>query len=413
MPGPGYYVIGKEEEAEVLDVIRSGYLFRYGDEADPAFRHKTKTLEQEVCGEFGSRHALAVTSGTAALIVALSAADIGPGDEVIVPGYTFIASMSSVIICGAVPVLAEIDESLTLDPVDVERKITERTKAILAVHMLGNPCDLTRLKAIADSRNIMLIEDAAQAFGATYGGQRVGTIGALGTFSFNIFKTINAGDGGMIVTDDEDLYTRAFAYHDQGHLPLRMSVEVGKRAIIGQNYRMNELTAAVVLAQFRKTNMILQRLRHLKSRFKRRIQGLEGVSYRRINDLEGECATLLTVLLPDRDSAAAAAERLGTTTVSQSGWHVYSNMEQILEKKTAIRRGCPFHSPCYPTDVEYRKGMLPQTDDILQRAVNISVGVVDKGLGSAFGVNISSDDSEVDRQAERFSTAVRKVLGGS
>lgn len=410
MPGPGYYMIGKEEEAEVLDVIRSGYLFRYGDDSDPVFRHKTKTLEQEVCKKFGLRYALAVTSGTSALIVALTAADIGPGDEVIVPGYTFIASMSSVIICGAVPVLAEIDESLTLDPEDVERKITGRTKAIMAVHMLGNPCDLTRLKSIADSHNIMLIEDAAQGFGAAYQGKPLGTIGAIGTYSFNIFKTINAGDGGMVVTGDEDLYTRAFAYHDQGHLPLRMSVEVGKRAIIGQNYRMNELTGAVVLAQFRKTDAILQKLRHLKNRFKTRIQDLKGISFRRINDQEGECATLLTVLLPDAKKAAAVADRLGTTTVSKSGWHVYSNMEQILEKKTATRRGCPFHSECYPTDVEYRKGMLPSTDDILQRAINISIGVVDRGLGAAFGVNIGSDDAEVDRQADRFSRIVEDVI---
>ena len=149
MPGPGFEWIGKEEEKEVLEVLRSRWLFRYGDEKDPAFKRKVKTLEEMVEQRFGIKHALAVTSGTSALITALSALGIGPGDEVIVPGYTFIASISSIIIARAVPVLAEIDESLTLDPQDVERRITPRTKAIMAVHMLGNPCNLDALRAIA------------------------------------------------------------------------------------------------------------------------------------------------------------------------------------------------------------------------------------------------------------------------
>jgi len=210
MPGPGFEWIGKEEEVEVLDVLRSRWLFRYGDEKNPAFKHKVKTLEQMVQDKFGVRHALAVSSGTAALVTSLSALGIGPGDEVIVPGYTFIASISSVIVARAVPVLAEVDQSLTLDVKDVESKITPRTKAIMAVHMLGNPCDLDKLIQLARKHNITLIEDAAQAFGASYKGRRVGTIGRIGIYSFNIFKTINAGDGGMVVTDDDELYFRAF-----------------------------------------------------------------------------------------------------------------------------------------------------------------------------------------------------------
>ena len=165
MPGPGYYWMGKEEEEELLQVIRAGYLFRYGDEQDPTFTHKVKDLEGQVIEHFGTKYALAVSSGTAALIVAMAAAGIGPGDEVIVPGYTFIACMSSVIANQAVPVLAEIDDSLTLDPSDVERQISPSTKAILAVHMIGNPCNLEALQKIADKHDLLLIEDAAQAFG--------------------------------------------------------------------------------------------------------------------------------------------------------------------------------------------------------------------------------------------------------
>jgi dTDP-4-amino-4,6-dideoxygalactose transaminase len=410
MPGPGFYWIGKEEEEELLSLIRSRYLFRYGDPKDPAFQHRVKNLEEEVARKFGVKHTLALSSGTAALITAMSAAGLGPGDEVIVPGYTFIASMTSVIICNAVPVLAEVDESLTLDPADVEARITPYTRAILAVHMLGNPCDLDRLAAIAKKHKLLLIEDTAQAFGGTYRGKRLGTIGQLGTYSFNFFKTINAGDGGMVVTDDGELYEKAFGYHDQGHLPLRMGVEVGKRSVIGQDYRMSELAAAVLLAQFRKLDAIIERLTALKTRFKNRLQGLEGLEFRRLYDPQGECHTLLTVFLPDRRSADAVADRLGTTTVAHSGWHVYNNMENILGMKTINPKNNPLKHPLYKGKAEYRKGMLPRTDALLERAINISVGVVDRGLGSAFGINLTSTDEEVDRQAETFRKTVEQIV---
>ncbi len=410
MPGPGYYWIGKEEEEEVISLIRSRYLFRYGDPKDPAFKHRVKSLEEEVSKKFGAKYALALSSGTAALNTALSAAGIGPGDEVIVPGYTFIASMSAIITCNAVPILAEVDDSLTLDPDDVEARITPYTRAILPVHMIGNPSDLDRLAAIARKHKLLLIEDTAQAFGGFYHGKRLGTIGQIGTYSFNIFKTINAGDGGMVVTDDEELYQKAFGYHDQGHLPLRMGVEVGKRSVIGMNFRMNELSAAVLLAQFRKLDAIIERLTALKTRFKKQIQGVKGLEFRRLNDPEGECHTLLTVFLPDRKSADAVAEKLGTLTVAHSGWHVYNNMENILGMKTINPKNNPVKHPLYKGKAEYRKGMLPKTDRLLERAINISVGVVDRGLGSAFGINMESSDAEVDAQAATFRKTVEQVL---
>ena len=410
MPGPGYYWMGKEEEEELLDVIRGHYLFRYGSEKDAGFRHKVKTLEEEIIAGFGCKYALAVSSGTAALIVAMAAAGIGPGDEVIVPGYTFIASMSSVIANTAVPVLAEVDESLTLDPEDVERRITPYTKAILAVHMIGNPCHLDTLQKIADRHKLLLIEDAAQAFGGSYRGKRLGTIGPLGAYSFNIFKVINAGDGGMVVTADEDTYKKAFAFHDQGHFPLRTGVEVGNRSIIGWNFRMTELTAAVLLAQFRKLEGMLARLKALKTRFKDQIRGLKGIEFRTINDTEGDCGTILTVFLPDKKAADAVAEKLATLTVAHSGWHVYNNMEQILGMKTIHPKSNPLKNPYYKGSATYRKGMLPQTDRLLERAINISVGVVDAGLGAAFGISLDSSDEEVDRRAQQFRQAVQEVL---
>jgi dTDP-4-amino-4,6-dideoxygalactose transaminase len=409
MPGPGYYWSGEEEEREVLEVIRGGHLFRYGSPDDPSFKHKVIDLEESVKAQFGVNYALAVSSGTAALVVSMVAAGIGPGDEVICPGYTFIASMSAIIFTGAVPVLAEIDDSLTLDPRDVEKKISPKTKAILAVHMIGNPCDLDDLKAIAKKHKLLLIEDAAQAFGGRYKGKALGTIGDIGIYSFNIYKTINAGDGGMVVTNNEEMYNTAFSYHDQGHMPLRMGIEIGKRSIIGLNFRMNELTGAYVLAQFRKLDHLLAGLHRVKDAYKKRLENKPGIAFRRLNDPAGECATLLTVLLPSKEIAAKVCAELGTKTVSQSGWHVYNLMEQILEKKQ-LNAGPPYRSTEFPTDVEYHAGMLPKTDDLLSRAINISIGVIDAGLGSGFGVNPHSTEEEIAEKAEKFIAAVAKHL---
>ena len=408
MPGPGMELIGEEEKRELLEVLDAGYLFRYGSPDDPAFKAKVYHLEQRVAEMAGVNHAVAVNSGTTALLVALSGLGIGPGDEVIVPGYTFIASMSAVVYARAIPILAEIDETLNLDPADVRRKITPRTRAIVAVHMLGNPARMDELLAIAKEHDLWLIEDAAQAFGATYKGRFAGSMGDVGAYSFNIFKTITAGDGGMVVTDDEAVYRRCFGFHDQGHSPLRMGVEVGNRPFFGLDFRMTELTAAVLLAQVRKLGRIKKHLHANKSRLKAAISDIPGLAFREITDPEGECATLLTVLWPSEDVAQEAARRLGTKVIAESGWHVYSNMEQVLEKRTVTAEGCPFTCPYYTGgEVKYWKGMLPRTDDLLSRAMNISIGVSDAGLGSGFGVTMSDGFDVVDRKAEAF----RRVAG--
>lgn len=405
--------IGEDEKRELLEVLEAGYLFRYGSADNPAFKAKVYQLEEEVARMAGVRHAVAVNSGTSALWVALAGLGVGPGDEVIVPGYTFIASMSSVIYARAIPILAEIDRTLNLDPEDVRAKITPRTKAIMAVHMLGNPARLDELRAIADAHALLLIEDCAQAFGASYKGRRVGSIGHAGTFSFNIFKTITAGEGGMVITDDEASYRRFFGLHDQGHSPLRTGAEVGQRPFVGLDFRMTELSGAVLLAQLRKLEPMLARLRANKARFKSAIGDIPGLEFREITDAEGECATVLTIILPTREAARALARGLGTPVVADSGWHVYSNMEQILQKRTATAEGCPFTCPYYKGgEVRYEKGMLPKTDDLLSRAINLSIGVSDAGLGAAFGVTARDGEDAVDRKVEAFRRAAREYLGG-
>ncbi len=394
MGGPGAHWIDEDEKRAVEEVLESGYLFRYGDLENPYFLHKTRTFEEEFAEYCGVRHALATSSGTGSLLVSLLAMGLKPGDEVIVPAYTFVATYSAVFFAGLVPVLAEIDDSLTLDPNDIERRITPRTKAILPVHMLGNACDMDAIMDIAGRHGLLVLEDACQAGGGSYRGRKLGSIGHMGAFSLNIFKTITAGDGGVVVSDDPTLYENAFAAHDQGHRPLRTGVEVGNRNILGLNFRVNELFGALALTQLHKLDRILATLRAKKSRLKGLLNGMSGFRFRRLNDPDGDCATLCTVLFDTAIQAATASRLLGTKTVDQSGWHVYANMEHIGHRLASL--GLP-----------HGKGAYPQTDDILSRAVNLSVGVVDGGLGSGFGINIHSADEEIEAVAQRFREACK------
>jgi dTDP-4-amino-4,6-dideoxygalactose transaminase len=396
MPGPGSFWIGEEEKNQVLEVLATGRLSRYGDLNDPKFTHKVFSLEQEFAKYVGVPYALATSSGTSALMCCLLAVGLKPGDEVIVPAYTFVATYSAAAFLGLTPILCEIDDSLTIDPEDIERRITPKTRAIMPVHMLGNPCDMDAILAVAAKHKLLVIEDACQAAGASYRGRMVGSIGDMGGFSLNVYKTISAGDGGLVTTRSEARYRIAFGVHDQGHSPQRAGSEVGSRSVLGLNFRMNELTGAVALAQLRKIDTITATLRKKKNQFKERIAGIPGIYFRKLNDPEGECGTLLTVLFDDAGRAAVVASALGTKTVDKSGWHVYSNME---------------HVTCFLKEhgLPHGKGAYPRTDNILSRAINLSVGVVDAGLGSAFGININSSDAEIASAAQQFRAACGTV----
>ena len=394
MPGPGSYLVGKEEIKELMDVMESGHLFRYGDLNDPDFKHKVHTLEEEFAEYSGVPYAFATSSGTSSLLISLFALGAKPGDEVIVPAYTFVASYSAIIFAGFIPVLAEIDESLTLDPKDVEARITSKTRAIMPVHMLGNPCKMNEIMDIAERHKLVVIEDCCQAAGASYQGKKVGTMGLTGAFSLNVFKTITAGDGGMIITRDQELYENMFAIHDQGHTPSRTGVQVGSRFILGLNFRANEVTGAVALAQLRKIDMICSMLQEKKKQFKELISAAEGFRFRTLNDAEGAIATVCTVIFDSKEKADAVCKTLGTDTVDHSGWHVYANMEHILHYLNEIGR-------------PVTKGSFPKTDDILSRSINISIGVVDGGLGAGWGLNIHSTDEEIKQKAEAFMKACK------
>ncbi len=396
MPGPGSFWIGEEEKKEVLEVLDGGRLSRYGDLGDPRFQRKVLRFEEEFAAYIGVGHAVATSAGTAALFLAYLACGLKPGDEVIIPTYGFVATYTAAIFAGLVPVPAEIDDSLTLDPEDVKRRITPRTKAIVPVHMLGNPAEMAVLGPIAQRHGLVLIEDGCQAAGAIYHGRKAGSFGAAAAFSLNIYKTITAGDGGILVTDDPALRGRAFALHDQGYLPAGGATTMAADTILGMNFRMNELTGAVARAQLRKLDRITATLRAKKQRLKELIGPLQGCRYRRLSDAQGECGTLCTVIFDRAAQAAAVAAALGTTTVAQSGWHVLANMDHVNRHLRSVG------VPCGP-------GAYPRTDDLLARSINLSVGVIDAGLGAAFGIDINAGEAQIEAAAAKFRAACREA----
>jgi len=392
MPGPGAYWVGEEETKEVMDVLSSGHLSRYGDLSDPRFKQKVLTFEKEFARFCGVSHCQATSSGTSSLMICLRTLGIGPGDEVIVPCYGFVASYGAMIFQGIVPVLAEIDDSLCIDPNDIEARITPRTKAIMPIHMLGNPCRIDLVLEIAQRHGLTVIEDACQACGASYRGRKVGSFGRMAGFSLNVFKTITAGDGGMLVTDDPDLFVKAFGMQDQGFKPKGAGLHIVEPSVLGLNFRMNEVTGAVALAQLRKLDRITSTLRSKKRLLKDAIGELKDAHYRQIHDPDGECGTLLAVIFDDPKRASRIAAEVGTDTVDRSGWHVYSNMDHVNRHLKEI--GQP-----------YGKGAYPKSDDILERSIALSVGVVDPGLGAAFGININSTEGEIHSVARAFRQA--------
>lgn len=361
--------------------VKSPHLFRYYGE-----RSKAEQFEAAFCDYFGVPHVLGVNSGTSALIAAMVAAGVGPGTEVIVPAYTFFATCSAVVVAKGIPVLGEIDDTLNLDPEDVEAKITPRTHAIAAVHMSGIAADMDPIMEIADRHDLLVIEDAAQAGGGTYHGTPLGTIGDIGCFSLDYYKTFVSGEGGVLCTDDDYLYMRAQSYHDTAACwrPNRYAQERREGELFcGENYRFGELQAAVALAQLRKLPDKLRRWRHVRDRVMSQIEDHPGMMFRRNPDPGGEAGYTLTMLMPDEKTAQDVREAISAEGVSAGGsysdqvrdWHVYAYWEHLLDLKTPTPEGCPFTCPYYEGDVpEYTADMCPQTLDILSRTVRIGIG---------------------------------------
>lgn len=379
---PGFEIFGAEEKAQVLEVLDSGVLFRYEFAAQRNNVWKVLEFERAFAAYTGAAHAQAVTSGSAALKVALTALGVGAGDEVITQGFTFVATWEAILDCGAIPVFTEIDMTLNMDPADLEKKITPRTKAIIPVHMMGAQARIEEIKAIADRHNIPVLEDTAQAAGGRLRGKHLGSFGAVGTFSFDSVKTMTTGEGGMCITSDPALWQRMSEYQDHGHdhVPNPGGRGGEGRPFIGFNFRMMEIQGAIGLAQLAKLDGIVAAQKKNKQFFQEAAGVLPGVVFREILDPEGDSATFISFLLPDKDRARAVnqvlrEEGVGAVNWSENGWHYYPNWEHLLEGKTPCANGWPFNAHG-KRRVIYDPQALPNSSAILERTLTYQVPII-------------------------------------
>lgn len=375
---PGGMLIDQEEEQAVLEVLRARRLFRYyGPEPGPS---QVALFEEEFAKMLGVTRSLALSSGTGALMCALQGIGVGPGDEVILPAYTWIASANAVLALGGIPILAEVDESLTLDPTDVESKITPYTRAIMPVHMRGVPCRMQELLHVARKHGLKVVEDVAQADGASYRGRRLGSLGDAGCFSLQFNKIITAGEGGMMTTNNDDVWKRALIYHDVGaasrnHIP-------EEENCWGINFRMPELLGAVMRVQLRRLEKLLAAMRAQKNMLRSGIQDIatkKGIQLQDISDPEGDAAVSFvffmdTPELADRVAEALRAENITIWRLYQPekvDYHVYRFWTPILNQSTWTANGGPWIWARRP--VRYYPDMCPRTLDLLGRAVHLHV----------------------------------------
>ncbi|MCK9229517.1 MAG: DegT/DnrJ/EryC1/StrS family aminotransferase [Syntrophales bacterium] len=377
----GAELIGQEEIQEVMEVMETGVLMRYEFHDQRKGIYKVAEFEKAFAGYLGSAHALGVTSGSAALKVALTALDVGPGDEVIVPAFDFIATYEAVLEVGAIPVMTDIDDTFNLDPRAIEDRLSLATKAVIPVHMCGAAARMEEILAVTRKHNLLVLEDNAQACGGSIEGKKLGTFGDMGIMSFDFYKTITTGEGGMIVTDSKHLYERSDWYHDHGH---DHNPAVGRalegRTILGFNYRMNELQGALGLAQLRKLDFILAEQRKHKALLKDALGRVPGISFRHLVDPAGDAATFIGFSFSGAPEAkrfqkALAEQRVDATYYKENAWHYAPRWEHLIAGATANSKGYPFTNPIYKGAVDYSADHVPYADNLLGRSLFMAIPV--------------------------------------
>ena len=372
---PGAYWIDNKEEEAVLDVLHNGSLFRYYGLGKPQYADAYEATARKF---YGAPYALGLNSGTGALISSLVAMGIGPGCEVILPSFMWVASVGAVVQVNAIPVLCEVDESLCMDPADLEKKITPRTKLILPIHMAGSPCNMDAIMAVAQKHDIPVLEDCAQANGGTYKGQKLGTFGQMGIFSLQLNKNMTCGEGGLIITNDEKLYYRAFSAHDMGLIRKdgRLAAPDPYAIAWGAGRRMTEICAAIASVQLQKLPQIIDHMRTSSKRIQSLLSGTPGLEFRHLNDAEGDTGTFLIMMLPDANKAKNTVEKMkefglhNVFRIADYGLHIYCNIPSLVDKIPLSPAGNPWSSVENAQSIyTYDIGTCPQSDALFGRSI--------------------------------------------
>ncbi len=332
---PGFELFGEAEKAQVNDVLDSGVLMRYGFDGMRKGHWKARELEKALAERMQTNYAQVLSSGTAALTVALQSAGIGAGDEVIMPTFTFVASFESILAIGAIPVLVDIDDTLTLDPRAVEEAITAKTKVVMPVHMCGSMADLAALKAICKKYKLLLLEDACQAIGGTYQGKPLGSYGDIGCFSFDYVKTITCGEGGGLITNNETYYRNADHYSDHGHDHTGTDRGAETHPFLGYNFRISELNAAVGCAQVKRLDEFLDLQKKHYTTVREALGGIDGLTFRRVPEGGVENYSFLNIFLSTEEKARKVHKALGAVGVDacfywyDNNWHYYRKWQHL------------------------------------------------------------------------------------
>ena len=389
---------GAAERKEINDVLETGILFRYNHEAQRNDIYKAREFEAEVAKLVGANYAHAVSSGSTAVLCALAAAGIGAGDEVIVPPFTYIATVESVLMIGALPVFADIDETLCLSADGIRKAITPKTKAICLVHMCGQMADMDAIMDVVNEHNLVLVEDAGQAMGASYKGTSTGLWGKTGAYSFDFFKIATAGEGGVIVTNDEVVYKHADSYSDHGHDHIGSNRGMEQHPILGFNYRISELHAAVGLVQTRRVPEIIRSNNAHKTQLMSALGQVPGVSFARIPDANGDSATFLNILMPDTETAQRTVAELNAAGVGgfnywfTNMYHFINQWDHIKEMRTASALAIEkFGAP-----QDYKNLDIPNAQATIGRLIS-------------FGIRATWTTEEVTTLAANIEAAVRKA----
>lgn len=396
---PGFELFSDLEREQVEDVLNNGVLMRYGFDGMRKGHWKAKALEAELQHTFKVDYAQLVSSGTAAVSVALASAGVGAGDEVIMPTFTFVASFEAIIMLGAVPVLVDIDDTLTLDPAAVEAAITAKTKAVMVVQMCGSMGDMKALRKVCDKHGLIFVEDACQAIGGSYHGKSLGSIADFGCFSFDFVKTITCGEGGAVITNNPEYYKNADHFSDHGHDHVGKDRGAETHPFLGYNFRISELHAAVGLAQIKRLPEFLDIQKKNFTIIRNAIAQIPGVTFRRVPEGGVESCAFLNFFLPDLDSA-----RKVSTAFKENGidvcFHYYDNNWHYVRKwqhLSAAKSLYPLSTEIKTALVKLQNKTFEQSDDFIGRNISCLI-------------KLSWTEDEVRARADKMAQLISNTL---
>ena len=396
---PGFELFGDAERKEVNDVLDNGVLMRYGFDAMRNGHWKAKELEVELENHLKVKHTQLVSSGTAAVTIALASSGIGAGDEVIIPTFTFVASFEAIMMLGAIPVLVDIDDTLTLDPESVIKAITQKTRAVMPVHMCGSMANLDALQTICKTHNLILIEDSSQATGATYHGKPLGSIGDLGCLSLDFVKIITCGEGGAVLTNNEKYYKNADHYSDHGHDHVGNDRGAETHPFLGYNFRISELHAAVGLAQIKRLDEFVAIQKKNYTIIREALSNITAVTFRTVPEGGEESYSFLSFYLPDLEVARKTIVEFNENGIDacfhyyDNSWHYIREWQHLKDLKTL-----------YPLSTEVKNGLsylkektFPQSDYYIGRNISCLI-------------KLSWTEDEVRERAMKMVEAIQYVL---